>query len=283
MIAGALGHSWLYHLAPLMPGLLFLMLLFSFAKIAPKDVTFGRLHVILLLIQLGGCLGLYGLLQGWDPVIAQAVMICVLAPTATAAAVITGLLGGSVGFLTTYILASNLMVSAVAPILFSFIGVNQDLPFWASVWGICKEVMPILIFPLLLAWLIRWLAPRVHRWMFNMSQVPFYLWALSLTIVTGRTVHFLMEQEDPNYIAEFSIAGLTLVICFLQFFIGRRLGRRNGDPVSAGQALMQKNTVLAIWMAQIYLSPVASVGPAAYILWQNILNSYQLWRKGKKS
>ncbi|MCD8186314.1 MAG: transporter, partial [Rikenellaceae bacterium] len=56
-----------------------------------------------------------------------------------------------------------------------------------------------------------------------------------------------------------------------------------GDPVSAGQALMQKNTVLAIWMSQIYLSPVASVGPAAYILWQNVLNSYQLWKKGKKS
>ena len=283
MIVGALGHSWLYRLAPLMPGLLFLMLLFSFAKIAPKDVKLTRLHIILLFIQVGGCLILYGLLSRWNPVIAEAVLICVLAPTATAAAVITGLLGGSVGFLTTYILASNIMVSVAAPILFSYVGLNQDLPFWASAWGICKEVFPILIFPLLLAWLIRWLTPKVHGWMLRMSQAPFYLWALSLTIVTGRTVHFLFEQEDPSYITEFSIAGLTLVVCVLHFSIGRRLGRRNGDPVSAGQALMQKNTVLAIWMSQIYLSPVASVGPAAYILWQNILNSWQLWRKGRQT
>lgn len=283
MIVGAFGHSWLYHLAPLMPWLLFLMLLFSFAKIAPRDVTFSRLHIVLLVIQLGGCLVSYWLLSMWNLVIAQAVLICVLAPTATAAAVITGILGGNVGFLTTYILASNIMVSVAAPIIFSYVGLNQDLPFWTSVWGICKEVFPILIFPLLLAWLIRWLTPKVHNWMLRMSQAPFYLWALSLTIVTGRTVHFLFEQENPNYVTEFSIAGLTLVVCLLHFIIGRRLGKRNGDPVSAGQALMQKNTVLAIWMSQIYLHPVASVGPAAYILWQNILNSYQIWRKGKKS
>jgi len=282
MIAGALGHSWLHHLAPLMPWLLFLMLLFSFAKIAPRDVKFSRLHIILLFIQLGGCLVLYGLLQKWNPVIAEAVLICVLAPTATAAAVITGLLGGNVGFLTTYILASNLMVSVAAPVIFSYVGVNQDLPFWSSVWNICKEVMPILIFPLLLAWLIRWLLPKVQDWFLKMSQAPFYLWAVSLTIVTGRTVHFLFEQENPNYATEWSIAGLTLIVCFIHFWIGRRLGRRAGDPVSAGQALMQKNTVLAIWMSQIYLSPVASVGPAAYILWQNILNSWQLWRKGRR-
>jgi len=283
MIVGALGHGWLYRLAPAMPWLLFLMLLFSFAKIAPRDVKFGRLHMVLLLIQLMGCVGCYVLLREWDPVIAQAVFICVLAPTATAAAVITGLLGGSVGFLTTYILASNLMVSAAAPLLFTVIGVHQDIPFWSSVWTISKQIMPVLLLPLLLAWLIRWATPRIHSWMLRMSQVPLYLWAVSLTIVTGRTVHFLVEQEDPNYVVEFSIAGLTLVLCGLQFLVGRRLGKRNGDPVSAGQALMQKNTVLAIWMSQIYLHPVASVGPAAYILWQNILNSYQLWRKGKKS
>ena len=283
MIVGALGHPWLYRLAPLMPGLLFLMLLFSFARIAPKNLMFTRLHIVLMFMQLGGCLLLYGALRGWDPVIAEAMLICVLAPTATAAAVITGLLGGSVGFLTSYILLSNLMVSVTAPILFSFVGGNQDLPFWTSVWYIGREVMPVLILPLILAWLIRWLLPKVQGWFVKMPQVPLYLWAFSLTIVTGRTVHFLVEQESPNYATEFGIAGLTLVVCFVQFVVGRRLGRRAGDPVSAGQALMQKNTVLAIWMSQIYLSPVASVGPAAYILWQNVLNSWQLWRQGKHS
>jgi BASS family bile acid:Na+ symporter len=282
MIVGALGRSWMAEAGFLMPWLLFFMLLFSFARIAPREVTFSRLHVLLLSIQLFGSLAIYAALRGWNPVIAEGVFICVLAPTATASAVITGLLGGSVGFMTSYVLASNVMVSVAAPVLFSHIGINGDLPFWESVWTICGEVMPILLLPLAAAWLIRWLWPRAQGWFARMSQVPLYLWAISLTIVTGRTVDFLIEQENPDYWVELSIAGITMIICFLQFYAGRRLGRRYGDRISGGQALMQKNTVLAIWMSQIYLNPVASVGPGAYILWQNILNSWQLWRKGRQ-
>ena len=33
-----------------------------------------------------------------------------------------------------------------------------------------------------------------------------------------------------------------------------------------GQALGQKNTVLAIWMAVTYLNPLSSVGPGSYCL-----------------
>ena len=47
------------------------------------------------------------------------------------------------------------------------------------------------------------------------------------------------------------------------------------------EALGQKNTVLAIWMAYTYLNPLSSVGPGSYVLWQNIINSYQLWKKRK--
>ena len=31
-------------------------------------------------------------------------------------------------------------------------------------------------------------------------------------------------------------------------------------------------------MAQTWLDPLASVAPAAYVVWQNIVNSIQLWR-----
>jgi BASS family bile acid:Na+ symporter len=282
MILGTVFHPWLIRAAFLMPWLIFFMLLFTFARIGPRDIRFQRMHIVLLAIQLAGCLGVYWVCCRWDPVIAEALFICVLAPTATAAAVITGLLGGSVGFLTSYILASNVLVSVGAPILFSWIGTNRALPFRESAWDICGEVMPMLILPLAVAWIIRRFWPRLQRRMLGLQQVPFYLWALSLTIVTGNTVYFLVEQDNPQYTAEWWIAGLSLVVCVLHFVIGRRLGRRRGDPVSAGQALMQKNTVLAIWLSHAYLSPTASVGPAAYILWQNILNSWQLARKNRK-
>ena len=77
------------------------------------------------------------------------------------------------------------------------------------------------------------------------------------------------------------MAFFALVICVAQFALGRYVGRRYGDPVSGGQGLGQKNTILAIWMAQVYLNPLASIAPASYVLWQNLINSWQLWRKGK--
>lgn len=282
MIVGAAGHSVFRWLTPAMPWLVFSMLLFAFGQIAPRDVKFSRTHLLLLAIQLVGCVGVYLLIRPWDPLLAQAAMICVLAPTATSSAVITGLLGGSVGFLTSYIIACNLLVSATAPVIFSYIGVHQEITFTESAWIIARQVMPVLLLPLGLAWAIRWLLPRVQGWMARMSQAPFYLWVLSLTIVTGQTVHFLVEQPDPNYVEELAIAGAAMVLCFAQFRLGRWLGCRAGDPVSAGQALMQKNTVLAIWMTQMYLHPLATIGPAAYILWQNVVNSWQLWRRNQR-
>ncbi|MDD3108903.1 MAG: transporter, partial [Alistipes sp.] len=109
--------------------------------------------------------------------------------------------------------------------------------------------------------------------------ISFYLWAFSLTIVMGRTISFLVQQDPANYSIELLIALAALGVCGLQFLIGRALGHRYSNRIAGGQGLGQKNTVLAIWMAQTYLSPIASIGPASYVVWQNIVNSWQLWRK----
>lgn len=100
-------------------------------------------------------------------------------------------------------------------------------------------------------------------------------------IVTGRTVGFIMEQAGENYITEILVAVGALLVCVTQFLVGRKIGRHFDDTVAGGQGLGQKNTILAIWMAQTYLNPIASIGPGSYVLWQNIVNSYQVWRKRK--
>ncbi|MDD2603048.1 MAG: transporter, partial [Prevotella sp.] len=41
--------------------------------------------------------------------------------------------------------------------------------------------------------------------------------------------------------------------------------------------LGQKNTSFAIWVATAFLNPLSSVGPGCYILWQNIINSVEIW------
>ena len=282
MITGALTYKWVGHLSFLMPYLLFVMLLLTFCKISFKDIKFHPAHIWLLLIQLICSVGLYYILLPFDGVIAQGAMLCLLAPTATAAAVITGMLGGNVGFLTTYVLFCNIAVAVAAPVYFTLTGVNEDLSFIQSVLYICQKVLPILILPLIIAIAMRYLTPKIHKALLSVSKLSFYIWVSALTIVTGTTVQFMLNQSSADYRTEIGLLIVSLILCCLQFLVGRRIGRRYGDPISSGQGLGQKNTVLAIWMAQTYLHPLTAIAPAGYILWQNIINSYQLYRKNLK-
>ncbi len=283
MLTGALSYRLVGYISFLTPYLIFTMLLLTFCKLSPREMRLHPLHKWLLLIQLVGCVVVYGLVYLYDPVVAQGALICVLAPTATSAAVITGMLGGSVAFLTNYVLLCNIGVAIMAPVLFSFMGSQSEMPFFESFLFICRQVGPLLILPLVFAWSLRAFLPKLHARILSVHKLSFYLWAVALTIVTGSTVRFLVEQQDPDYTVEIGLAGVSLVICVGQFLLGRRLGKTYGDPVSSGQGLGQKNTILAIWMAQVYLNPIASIAPAAYVLWQNSINSYQLWLKGRKN
>lgn len=282
MLLGIVTYPWINKLAVLTPCLIFVMLLLTFCKLSPREIQIRKAHIWLLLIQLVGCLVVYGLACLYNPIVAQGAFICVLVPTATSAAVIVGMLGGNVGFLTTYLLLCNIGVAFVAPALFPLIEPSNEASFITSFLYICKRVGPVLLLPLLIAWLIRYLTPKIHQKILSVHQLSFYLWAVALTIVTGNTVKFLTEQENPDYKVEISLAIISLLICVGQFLLGRKIGRHYGDPVSAGQGLGQKNTILAIWMAQTYLNPISSVAPAAYVLWQNIINSWQLWKKRRQ-
>lgn len=282
MLAGGIFYPFFSSLSFLTPYLIFLMLLVPYCKLSLSDLHVRKWHLILLGIQLLGGLLVYGILAPADPLLAQGVFICVLAPTATSAAVVTGMLGGSVASLATYCLISNIGVAVVSPFVFSLVGEHVSMPFLQSFGTICRQMAPLLILPLFIALLLRRLLPRVHRQLERRQSISFYLWSVSLTIVMGNTVSFLVRQDASNYRNEVLMATGALVVCVLQFVVGRRIGRRYGERISGAQGLGQKNTVLAIWMAQTYLVPVASVGPAAYVVWQNIINSWQLWRKRRE-
>ncbi len=73
-------------------------------------------------------------------------------------------------------------------------------------------------------------------------------------------------------------AVVSFVLCVIQFSVGRNIGRYLGASTEAGQGLGQKNTGFAIWVASAYLTPLATVGPGCYILWQNLVNSLELWQ-----
>lgn len=139
--------------------------------------------------------------------------------------------------------------------------------------------MPLLLGPLLAAWLLMKGFPKLHAKVRDHQSVSFYMWAISLFIIVGGCVSFIIKNFDINNVATMGWLALgSLAVCLFQFKIGRRVGRRYGDAVSGGQGMGQKNTVLAVWIALAYMNPVASVAPASYIAWQNIINSWQIMR-----
>lgn len=280
MVTGVLLYKVTAHISFVIPYLVFAMLLISFARLAPRDLQFNKLHFMLLAIQLAGGISAYWIVQLFDVTVAQGVMICILASTATSSVVIAGMLDGDMAFLTTYTLLSSMGLAVTAPLFFPAIMDGPEVSFGSMFLYIGRQIFTMLVLPLLVSWALRFFLPKVNGAILKLGRMSFYIWAVALTVVTGNTVRFLVNQENPKYTLELVLAGCAAVICVAQFAVGRYLGRKyNDDPVSAGQGLGQKNTVLAIWMIQSYLNPVASVAPAAYIVWQNLINSYQIWHK----
>ena len=280
MLVGAVGYPLFICLSFLTPYLIFTMLLLTFCKVSPRDLKLRQLHVWLLLIQIIGALAAYLLLFRFDKIVAEGGMVCIICPTATAAAVITSKLGGSAASLTTYTLLANIGAAIAVPILFPLVEVHPDVSFLEAFFVILSKVFPLLICPFLAAWLLSKFLPKIHRKLLSYHELAFYLWAVSLAIVTAQTLYSLLNDPADGF-TEIMIAVGALAACCLQFFFGKTIGSIYNDRISGGQALGQKNTILAIWMAHTYLNPLSAVAPGSYVLWQNIINSCQLWKKRK--
>ena len=283
MVTGGVGYTLLERAAFLTPYLIFTMLLVTCCRVSPRTIRFNRACSILLAIQVAGSAAAYMLLSPFSPLLAEGAMICVLAPTAMAAAVITGMLGGNVAFTAAYTLLASLAAAVIAPLFFAWTGAGQNVAFGQAAWEIFRRLAPLLLLPPLVAWLLERLAAPLHRAIRRLHFLTYYLWVAGLAIVSAKTVAFVVEQGSDRILQEIGLAIVALLACCAQFWIGRRVGTKHADTVSAGQALGQKNTVLAIWMAQLYLHPLASIAPAAYVLWQNSINSLQIWLHDKSS
>ena len=289
MIIGVVFHNFITSAAFMTPYLLFFILLIAFSRVSLQNIKITPLYLWLACVQFGGCLLVYFLLKPFNLDLAEGCMICVLAPAAAASAVIVGLLGGSVISMATYTILSTLLVAIFAPGIFSAIGAHghagEDLSFIHSFLDICASVMPVLFGPFILALVLKKVTPRIHHFLHEGQIYSFWLWAIALTILMANTTSKLLtkiEEDQAIIVHILLIVFSAAVVCWLQFSTGWFLGKKYGDRIVGGQGLGQKNTILAIWMANTYFSPLVAIAPASYVVWQNILNSYQLWKHQKK-
>ena len=290
------------------PLLIFAMLFLTFCRIEPKELKPHRWHWWLLFIQ-GGLFALLGLAvvlfekvmpegnDGWK-VLIESAMLCLICPTATAAAVVTRKLGGDVPGITTYIVLINIVAAVLVPLIVPLIQPMAGLTFWEAFNMILAKVLPLLMLPCFCAWLVRYLMPKVHRKLLEWQDLPFNLWVVALVLAIAVTTKAIVKSE-MSWALFGAMSLVSLLCCVFQFWAGRYVGScykprrplpsqkaeergREVRKVTAGQSLGQKNTVFAIWLGYTFMTPETAIVGGLYSIWHNCFNSWQLYRQNHK-
>ncbi len=266
----------------LLPMFMFLVLFVTFCK-----VDFRRLRPVAWHWWLGA-FQVFGVgvvmatviafsLKGNRLILAEALLTCIISPCASAAPVVTQKLGGNLEEMTTYTFLSNFITALMIPVCFPLLDGGREMHFLAAFSLILYKVFTVLVVPMLLAYVVKHHAKRLCQRIVSVKDLSYYLWGCSLLIVSGTTMKNIFHADTTLRFLLLIAAG-SFLLCIFQFACGRTIGARFGETVNAGQGLGQKNTAFAIWIACTYLSPLSAVGPGCYILWQNIINSIEIWR-----
>ena len=269
----------------LQPILIFFMLFISFCKVSVRELKPRAWMLKMLSIQafsfvlMGLFLIVFSDMSENVRIITESAMICMICPTATAASVVTARLHGNSNTVVSYTCLINLVASIVVPSIVPFLheGTHTGLDFETSFLLIIGKVFPLLIMPLVVAWLVRHLFPRFHRAVLKGKDLAFNMWAISLALAIGITVKAIVHSGVGIWTLV-GIAIVSLLACLVQFICGRIIGRHHNEPIAGTQSMGQKNTVFAIWMGYTFLNPVTAMAGGFYSVWHNIVNSWQLYK-----
>ena len=277
------------------PTLLFMMLLLTFLKIKPSDLRLRRWHFIGLALQgvfwiLGSVLLAFMPMSQLCRFGIEGFILCMICPTATAAAVITGKLGGNQSSLTMYIILANLLASFLIPCMLPLIHGEHDLSFWSTFFIIASKIFPLLFLPFVCAILMRRVMPNMVRSLLGIPNAAFYLWMTALSIaiaVSVKNMHRSLNAGD-GIMPQIVIAVASLLACIIQFSFGKWMGRHvsnyaEDEIISSTQGLGQKNTIFSIWCGYTFMDPLSSIAGGFYSIWHNVYNSYQLSKRRAKS
>lgn len=251
MVIGVVFHKWLTPLSPILPWLIFFMLFFTFCKIDPRDLRLRRWHWVVLSIQLilSG-LTYYALMFFTDnPVLAQGLMLCFIMPTATAAPIIAGKLGGSIQNLTTFTLLSNFATAIVVPAFFPIVNPTAGMTFLPAFFLILSRIAPLLLGPFFAAWLVRISYNYYQKKKYSpslsgegrgeaptfvlskqMAQVPFYLWVASIIVLTATVTETVVTNYQLQITNMIILIIGSFIACLLQFGVGKWIGYKMPAP-----------------------------------------------------
>ena len=110
------------------------------------------------------------------------------------------------------------------------------------------------------------------------KNIPLYLFLVNVYLAMANSTHFIQTSETTQTGIIIGIALATGLLCIVNFQVGERIVSPE-LKYEGGLALGRKNTMFIIWIASSFVSPITALSPIFYILWQNLYNSFQLWRQ----
>lgn len=264
---------------------LFLILYVTFCKIKISELRPRTWHFVIQAVRASIAAFMVLLISFFGEnantkLVLEGMFICFICPTASAVVVVTEKLGGSIGSLTVFTIIANLVTMVIIPLFFPMVERGADITFFSAMVMLLRNVTVVLVVPLALALLSRKVVPSFVAWLNGFRNLGFYIWCFNLAVVTGVTIDNITHSTVSGWVL-WMLLFAPLPVCLIQFGLGKAIGRHFGDSISAGQALGQKNTVVGIWLTLTFLNPLAAVAPGAYVLWQNLVNGWQIWYKEK--
>ena len=283
LILGYLFRQLCSVLSVAVPYVIFAILVLTFSGVRLASLRPSKLDLCLASFQTLFSIAIYWVILALtsDEVLAQGSMMCILCPVASSVTVVASMLGANPMRTTTYTIIGNLLVALIAPAYISFITGGEGHTLVNSFLLVFGKIALVIAFPFALVWLIQRYLPLLNCRISAYKSLSFYLWAFALLVTIGQTADFVTMRwhESCENVLWLGIA--SLAVCIMQFSVGRIVGRRFGDRIAGGQLMAQKNSAMGIWMLNTFLNPIASVGMAYYSIWQNIFNSWQIYRASR--
>ncbi len=275
-LVGGIFHEEFSSLTFLLPPGIAFMLSITFIGIDVQRLRPERMHLRLLMAIQAVGLGFWAMasLLG-QPVLAESLYYCGVAPIAAASPIIVGLLRGNVAFSTTAMLLSHALFALLTPFVLPLIAHAPDMGYAEFMAVVAGQIASVMAIPALIALLLRVAYPPCRAWAPKLADVSLGVWCVNLIIVSAMGVQRILAAGF-SWADMLPLALGALLICTTGFIGGYWLGYPKLKR-ECSQGLGQKNTILTLYLAgQSYAPPLACIAPIFYVFFHNVANAVQL-------